>query len=161
MASCLQFLKTLQSHKGDIGVLLFITSPFPQQLGLCKEGDFQKAPRDGGWLPGKPTTNRGLELSVQLLDFQKEEMRDGGWINHQWLMSNSFMLMQWKLKEIQKKRVQRISTLGNQNASMSHHAWPQTPPGQKLLFWTSLYISPHLVSRHLDLYLLISSVINQ
>lgn len=32
---CPQFLKSLQSQKGKMYVLLFITSLFPPQLGLC------------------------------------------------------------------------------------------------------------------------------
>lgn len=31
--SCAQFLKWLQSHEGEIGMLLLLTSPFMPQLG--------------------------------------------------------------------------------------------------------------------------------
>ena len=42
LVSCPQCLKSLQSHKGEKGVLLFIISSFPAQLGLCKWDDFGK-----------------------------------------------------------------------------------------------------------------------
>ena len=34
LVSCLQCLKLLQSHKGEMGVLLFTTSLFPPRLGV-------------------------------------------------------------------------------------------------------------------------------
>lgn len=64
--SCAQFLKLFQSNKGEIGLLLFITSPFPSQLGLRWWGDFWEVPEDGGWLSVDSTMwpDRGSELSV-------------------------------------------------------------------------------------------------
>ena len=65
-----QFLKMLQRYRGEMGVLLFTTSPFPLHLGLCY---FWKCPKDGDWLPEEPTTNGGLELWV------KPAWPPGGW----------------------------------------------------------------------------------
>ena len=39
-------LSGLPSHKGEMGVLVFIRSPFPPHLGSCQWGDLWKAPKD-------------------------------------------------------------------------------------------------------------------
>lgn len=44
LASCPQFVKMLQNHKGKMGVLLFITSPFRYNWVYVNEGNFCHVP---------------------------------------------------------------------------------------------------------------------
>ena len=50
LISCPQFQKMLQGQKGEMSVLLFITSPFRHNWVYIHEGDCWKAAQDGGWL---------------------------------------------------------------------------------------------------------------
>ena len=58
-----QFLKVLQSHKGEMGVLLFITTPFHHSWVYDNHGGFGEASKDADLLPREPT-NRRLALWV-------------------------------------------------------------------------------------------------
>lgn len=81
LVSCPQFLKSLQSHKGEVNVL-FMKSTFPPQLGLCSWENLWKAPKDWSWLPGEPTTNKELELSVP--PHRGESLKVQSITNSQW-----------------------------------------------------------------------------
>ena len=63
-----QFLKLLQSHNGEVDILLCV-SPFQPQLILCEWGNFWKAPKAGGLATGEATpVSKGLKVSVLLPD---------------------------------------------------------------------------------------------
>ena len=73
-------------------VLLFITNPFPPQLGLfVNEVTFGKHLRLGELVAGESTINRGLDLSVPPPDFWGGERLSqspmtSGLINHAYVM---------------------------------------------------------------------------
>ena len=48
-------------------------------------------------------------------------------------VSGAFLVEDSIKNQTEKKRIGRASRLVNQNASMCHTEWPQTPGGQKLL----------------------------
>ena len=55
LVPCPEFLKSLQSRKGEVGVLLFFTDPSPTP-GVLFRADFGKPPGNlrMGWLPREP-----------------------------------------------------------------------------------------------------------
>ena len=68
-----------------------------------------KAPKGGSWLPGEPTLNRRLELSVPPL-LSGWGRRAGGWISHQWPLISSIVPMYNKgSRKTQKEGVWRAS----------------------------------------------------
>lgn len=66
-----QFLKRLQSHKGEMSVLLYVTCPFTNSGFMLMKGAF------GGYLEiragyqGNQPWSKGLEISLSLLNFQE------------------------------------------------------------------------------------------
>lgn len=82
-----QFLKSLQSYKVEISVLLFITSPFPPQLGSWSSGGFWEAPKNESWSPEEPTLLlEDWNLQSYLSGLWRREERARSWINCQWPM---------------------------------------------------------------------------
>ena len=67
----------LQSHEGEMGILLFITSLFPPKLLYVNEMTFRKHPRmgGGGGLVARGINHviRRLELSVPLPEGRRVE----------------------------------------------------------------------------------------
>lgn len=104
----LLFLKLLQSHQGDMSIMLFITSPFPPQLDLHEWGESCKAPKGGAGCQGNP---------IPPPDFQRWERRGWKW-NSSPMASDLIMPMHWSLYKKPNGGRRGTSRLGNHNTSM-------------------------------------------
>lgn len=156
---CPQFLKSLQGHKGEMSVLLFIMSLFLPQWGLLMRW-FCKAPKDGSWVTGGPIMNRGLELSVPLpwlpgRGVEVELILNGQWLD-QWQssMANGQWLDQSRLCDeasIIKKKKNEFSELlgwGNRTLHMPL-CWAPNSEDRSSFVWDPPYVSVHMA---VDLY---------
>lgn len=127
----------LQSPRGKWACCYSWHMPFHHNWVCMNEATFGKQLRMGA------AGCQGNQPWIEDWNFQScpliWEKRERGWRLNQSLIPSDLIshvgVGKAPSMKIQKERVQRASSLGNQKASTCHHAEPQTPWGQKLICW--------------------------